>query len=68
MVLGGDGGIYVTYDRMENWDHLNHLALGQFYHVAARPPTRYYRAYGGLQDNGTWGGPSRTRNGDGPDQ
>ena len=58
MILGIDGGFYVTYDRWRNWDHLNHLALGQFYHVAVdnRQP---YRVYGGLQDNGSWGGPSR---------
>ena len=26
MIVGGDGGFYVTYDRMEHWDHLNHAA------------------------------------------
>ena len=59
MLIGCDGGFYVTYDRGANWDHLNTLALGQFYHVAVdnRQP---YRVYGGLQDNGSWGGPSRT--------
>ena len=29
-----DGGFYVTYDRGDNWDHLNTRRLGQFYHVA----------------------------------
>ncbi len=33
MILGNDGGIHVTYDRMDHWDHLNHVAIGQFYHV-----------------------------------
>jgi photosystem II stability/assembly factor-like uncharacterized protein len=65
MIHGCDGGIYVTYDRMANWDHLNHVAIGQFYHVAI-DSTREYKVYGGLQDNGTWGGPSRTRTGTGP--
>jgi photosystem II stability/assembly factor-like uncharacterized protein len=65
MIVGCDGGIYATYDRMDNWDHYNHMALGQFYDVAL-DTTRDYRVYGGLQDNGTWGGPSRTRNGTGP--
>jgi photosystem II stability/assembly factor-like uncharacterized protein len=65
MVLGGDGGIYVTCDRTEHWDHLNHAAIGQFYHVAI-DTRRDYRVYGGLQDNGSWGGPSRTHNGSGP--
>ncbi|MFM8274336.1 MAG: WD40/YVTN/BNR-like repeat-containing protein, partial [Gemmata sp.] len=65
MLLGCDGGFYKTYDRGATWDHLNVLALGQFYHVAVdnRKP---YRVYGGLQDNGTWGGPSRTLRGTGP--
>ena len=47
VILGNDGGIYVTYDRGENWDHLNHVAIGQFYHVAVGP-RRNYRVYGGL--------------------
>jgi hypothetical protein len=65
MLLGCDGGFYATYDRGASWDHLNVLALGQFYHVAVdnRKP---YRVYGGLQDNGSWGGPSRTLRGTGP--
>ena len=57
-ILGCDGGVYVTYDRARNWDHLNHMALGQFYHVAVGP-RRDYWVYGGLQDNGTWGAPHR---------
>jgi len=65
MIVGCDGGFYVTYDRMANWDFLNHAAIGQFYHVAVdnRKP---YHVYGGLQDNGSWGGPSRSLRGDGP--
>jgi photosystem II stability/assembly factor-like uncharacterized protein len=58
MLLGCDGGLYATYDRMQSWDFLNHMAIGQFYHVAvdSRKP---YHVYGGLQDNCSWGGPSR---------
>ncbi len=65
MVLGCDGGYYATYDRMENWDHLNQSAIGQFYGVAV-DTRRDYRVYGGLQDNGTWGGPSFTHSRSGP--
>jgi photosystem II stability/assembly factor-like uncharacterized protein len=65
MVLGGDGGIYATWDRMTTWDRHNHVAIGQFYHVAIDPRPDY-RVYGGLQDNGTWGGPSRTHGSTGP--
>jgi photosystem II stability/assembly factor-like uncharacterized protein len=65
MIVGCDGGFYATYDRMAHWDHLNHMAIGQFYHVAldSRKP---YRVYGGLQDNGSWGGPSHSLAGSGP--
>ena len=65
MIIGCDGGFYATYDRGQNWDHLNVLALGQFYHVAVdnRKP---YRVYGGLQDNGTWGGPTHVLRSSGP--
>jgi photosystem II stability/assembly factor-like uncharacterized protein len=64
MIVGTDGGFYATYDRMEHWEHLCQLALGQFYHVCvdSRHP---YRIYGGLQDNGSWCGPSRTLSGHG---
>jgi photosystem II stability/assembly factor-like uncharacterized protein len=65
MLIGCDGGYYVTYDRGTNWDHLNQMAIGQFYHVDV-DPRRNYRVYGGLQDNGSWGGPSMTRTGTGP--
>jgi photosystem II stability/assembly factor-like uncharacterized protein len=65
MIVGCDGGFYATYDRMEHWDHLNHLAIAQFYHVAV-DNRRPYRAYGGLQDNGSWGGPSHSLAGMGP--
>ncbi|MFN7627770.1 MAG: VPS10 domain-containing protein, partial [Pirellula sp.] len=65
MIIGVDGGVYATYDRGARWDHLNTLALGQFYHVAISPKYPYY-VYGGLQDNGTWGGPAISLNGSGP--
>lgn len=65
MILGCDGGIHVTYDRMDSWDHLNHVAIGQFYHVDI-DQERNYRVYGGLQDNGSWGGPNLVRDNSGP--
>ena len=65
MIVGCDGGIYVTYDRMDHWEFLNTVAIGQFYHVAV-DSSRPYKVYGGLQDNGSWGGPSRSLSGAGP--
>ena len=65
MIVGCDGGSYVTYDRMNHWDFLCHVAIGQFYHVCV-DNSRPYRAFGGLQDNGSWGGPSHSLMGRGP--
>ncbi|MBI4605759.1 MAG: hypothetical protein HY721_27650, partial [Planctomycetes bacterium] len=65
MILGTDGGTYVTYDSGASWDHLNHAAIGQFYHVAICPKSPYH-VTGGLQDNGTWAGPSLGLQGSGP--
>ncbi len=64
LVLGGDGGVYFSYDRGATWEHLRNLPVAQFY-AAAVDLRKPYRVYGGLQDNGTWGGPSRTRNDEG---
>jgi photosystem II stability/assembly factor-like uncharacterized protein len=65
LLIGTDGGTYVSYDRGDRWDYLNTRSIGQFYHVAVdtRKP---YRVYGGLQDNGSWGGPSHSLDGRGP--
>ncbi len=65
VILGNDGGIYVTYSRGAAWDHHNHFAIGQFYHVGIAS-NRDYKVYGGLQDNGSWGGPAMVRNNPGP--
>ncbi len=65
ILLGCDGGYYLSYDRGVNWDHLNNMALGQFYHVAMCSKKPYW-LYGGLQDNGTWGIPSVGLRGRGP--
>lgn len=65
MLIGCDGGFYATFDRGATWDHLNVMALGQFYHVAV-DNKKPYHVYGGLQDNGSWGGPSQVLRGSGP--
>jgi photosystem II stability/assembly factor-like uncharacterized protein len=58
-LLGTDGGAYVTYDGGTNWTRFNTFAVGQFYGIAVDMQTPYH-IYGGLQDNGVWGFPSRT--------
>ncbi len=65
MIVGCDGGFYASYDRGENWDFLNNVAIGQFYHVAV-DNRRPYHIYGGLQDNGSWGGPNLSFSDRGP--
>jgi len=59
MIVGSDGGIHFSYDRGRTWDFINTLPLGQFYEVGFDMRKPYY-IYGGLQDNGSWGGPSAT--------
>jgi len=57
--LGNDGGLAVSHDRGETWDVFNQVDLGQFYHVSV-DDAQPFRVGGGLQDNGSWVGPSRT--------
>jgi photosystem II stability/assembly factor-like uncharacterized protein len=62
MLMGTDGGVYQSLDQATHWRFLNNLPVSQFYHVSfdmAQP----YNVYGGLQDNGTWMGPSRAVDG-----
>src|SRR5688500_8771448 len=61
IVLGNDGGLNVTYDQGVTWDFINTIAAAQFYAIGVDMRKPYY-VYGGLQDNGSWGGPSQTRN------
>jgi photosystem II stability/assembly factor-like uncharacterized protein len=61
IILGSDGGIYFSYDRGENWDFVNTIPLAQFYEIGYDMQDPYW-VYGGLQDNGSWGGPSATLN------
>jgi len=61
MWQGQDGGIAVSYDSGETWEYVNNIPLGQFYQIHADNRLPFYYVMGGLQDNGTWAGPSRTR-------
>ena len=59
IINGNDGGLNLTYDRGETWQKLNFVPVGQFYAVnvdMAEP----YNIYGGLQDNGTYKGSSKS--------
>ncbi|MCB0715941.1 MAG: hypothetical protein KDB92_10105 [Chitinophagaceae bacterium] len=57
---GNDGGCNLSYDNGEHWFLANTPAVGQFYAIDvdnAMP----YNVYGGLQDNGSWWGPSTNK-------
>ncbi|MBI3721488.1 MAG: hypothetical protein HY248_02960 [Fimbriimonas ginsengisoli] len=58
-MMGTDGGLYVSWDRAATWDFINNIAAGEFYNLALDNRDPYW-IYGGLQDNQSWGGPSRT--------
>ena len=60
VLMGSDGGIYMSHDRMANWRFMANLPLTQFYKVAPDDSTPFYKIYAGAQDNSTQGGPSRT--------
>ena len=64
LLVGNDGGLDISYDQAATWEFVNTMAVGQFYAVSAdmRKP---YVVCGGLQDNGSWCGPSATRSGNG---
>lgn len=57
MIVGNDGGLVMTRDRGKNWQFIANLPVGQFYHISFDMDFPY-NVYGGLQDNGSWCGPS----------
>jgi photosystem II stability/assembly factor-like uncharacterized protein len=57
LILGNDGGIAISRDRGETWRFVRNLPLSQFYHISVDNDLPYH-IYGGLQDNGSWRGPS----------
>lgn len=65
VLIGSDGGIYMSHDRMENWRFMANLPLTQFYKVAPDDAEPFYNVYAGAQDNSTQGGPSRTNRSEG---
>jgi photosystem II stability/assembly factor-like uncharacterized protein len=57
LLVGNDGGLYESHDGGENFIHHNVAPVGQFYTVNV-DMDEPYNIYGGLQDNGTFKGPS----------
>jgi photosystem II stability/assembly factor-like uncharacterized protein len=61
-IVGGDAGVFQTFDRGGTYDALNNMPMGQFYGISYDYQVPY-RVCGGLQDNGTSCGLSRRRGG-----
>jgi photosystem II stability/assembly factor-like uncharacterized protein len=60
--VGTDGGVYQSNDKANTFKFLGNIPVGQFYHVSF-DMEQPYNVYGGLQDNGSWMGPSRSAGG-----
>jgi photosystem II stability/assembly factor-like uncharacterized protein len=59
LLLGTDGGVWTSADRGVAWKLVPGLPLSQFYEISV-DMEKPYNVYGGLQDNGTWRGPSQS--------
>lgn len=62
LYAGTDGGVYRSWNGGTTMEIVENLPVSQFYHVSvdnAEP----YNVYGGLQDNGSWYGPTSASGG-----
>ncbi|OAB78059.1 WD40/YVTN/BNR-like repeat-containing protein [Cochleicola gelatinilyticus] len=59
---GTDGGVYRSWNGGTTFEIVENLPISQFYHISTDNETPY-NVYGGLQDNGSWWGPSSSPNG-----
>ncbi|MEX0837844.1 MAG: hypothetical protein WD101_05880 [Gemmatimonadota bacterium] len=60
LIMGGDAGLHVSYDRGHNFRKINNFPITQMYAIAVDMQDPYW-VYTGLQDNHSFMGPSETR-------
>ncbi len=65
LIKADDGGVGISYDRGVKWLFITSLPFSQPYHVSVGTSSPYL-VCAGLQDNGSWCGPSATYNTPGP--
>ncbi len=58
IIEGNDGGLDISRDGGKTWRFVENLPVGQFYHVNYDMSYPYLIG-GGMQDNGSWVGPSQ---------
>ncbi|MEO0778527.1 MAG: hypothetical protein AAF146_18315 [Bacteroidota bacterium] len=57
LIEGNDGGLNISHDGGKHWRFVENLPLAQFYHINHDMDIPY-NVMGGMQDNGSWVGPS----------
>ncbi|MCZ8355515.1 MAG: hypothetical protein O9340_12325 [Cyclobacteriaceae bacterium] len=62
MYVATDGGVYRSWDGGTTMEIVENLPLSQFYQISV-DNEEPYNVYGGLQDNGSWFGPSSSPGG-----
>lgn len=62
MFVGTDGGLYRSLNLGSTMEIIENLPICQFYHISV-DNEEPYNIYGGLQDNGSWFGPSSSPGG-----
>ncbi|WP_108805369.1 sialidase family protein [Aquimarina sp. Aq107] len=60
LLIGTDGGLYESFDHTKSWKYVRNLPITQYFKIAVDDALPFYNVYGGTQDNGSHGGPSRT--------